>query len=388
MSENKYTEVTTQGWLSRLGEAFKGILFGLILFIIAFPLLFWNEGRAVDRIKAFDEGAGAVVHIESDQVNQQYNNKLVHLTDKATTNEILEDGVFNVSANALKLKREVQIYQWKESVSTKTEKQLGGSEKTTKEYSYSKVWDTRLIDSTGFKQTQYQNPSSIPYQSNTLQAREVTFGGFDFPDSLLQRVMNYKDMNIKGNSNISSLLGRAAQPYSGGYYIGENPASPKIGDLKINFQVIEPLVVSIVAQQYGNTFQPYAAKSGSRIMLLEYGPVSAESMFQIARESNVFLTWFLRILGLILMAAGLGMVLGPLSVIADVVPVFGNIVEAGTGLIAFLIALVLSVFTIAFAWLFYRPLVGIALLAVACAIIWLLKNKIQAVANKPASKQA
>ena len=40
------TEVSVESWGSRLGGAFKGILVGIILFILAFPLLFWNEGRA------------------------------------------------------------------------------------------------------------------------------------------------------------------------------------------------------------------------------------------------------------------------------------------------------------------------------------------------------
>lgn len=39
-----YTETTTQSWGSRLGDSLKGIIVGIILFIVSFPLLFWNEG--------------------------------------------------------------------------------------------------------------------------------------------------------------------------------------------------------------------------------------------------------------------------------------------------------------------------------------------------------
>lgn len=39
------TEVQTESYFSRLGNSFKGIGGGLLLFLIAFPLLFWNEGR-------------------------------------------------------------------------------------------------------------------------------------------------------------------------------------------------------------------------------------------------------------------------------------------------------------------------------------------------------
>ncbi|WP_339136467.1 MAG: hypothetical protein WGN25_01115 [Candidatus Electrothrix sp. GW3-4] len=58
MSDDSYTEVTNQSWFSRIGGAIKGIIFGFILFIIAFPLLFWNEGRAVKTYKTLKEGGG------------------------------------------------------------------------------------------------------------------------------------------------------------------------------------------------------------------------------------------------------------------------------------------------------------------------------------------
>ena len=41
----QYTEVTRKGYGTRIGESITGILFGLILFIASFVLIFWNEGR-------------------------------------------------------------------------------------------------------------------------------------------------------------------------------------------------------------------------------------------------------------------------------------------------------------------------------------------------------
>jgi len=51
------------------------------------------------------------------------------------------------------------------------------------------------------------------------------------------------------------------------------------------------------------------------------------------------------------------------------VPFFGDIVGAGTGILAFLIALPLTLVTIALAWLAYRPLIGIPLLLAAVGSI-------------------
>ena len=377
MSDENLTEVTTEGWLSRIGGAFKGIVAGLALFLLAFPLLFWNEGRAVDRIKALEEGAGSVVHIDAKAVDPANELKLVHATAKATTKEILLDPVFNVQANAIKLKRSVQTYQWQQETEEKKEKQLGGSEKTTKTYSYKKVWSESLIDSSEFKDTQYQNPVSTPFASQSEQAKSIDFGGFDFPSRLTSKMSNFNKVDLTSKP-VPSIQGiENITHHEGGYFIGEDPLNPQVGDIKVTFAAVSPETVSVVAQQTGNTFQPYITSNGGEILLLEYGVVGQEQMFQSALASNTFTTWLLRFAGLIMMTLGLSLILKPLSVLADVLPVLGNIVEAGTGFIAGLVAVVLTAITIAIAWVFFRPLIGIGLLLVAAAVLWVVKNKVK-----------
>ncbi len=58
---DSYTEVTSKGWFSRIGESIKGIVFGVILIPGMVVLLWWNEGRAVTTALSLKEGASAVV---------------------------------------------------------------------------------------------------------------------------------------------------------------------------------------------------------------------------------------------------------------------------------------------------------------------------------------
>ena len=116
---------------------------------------------------------------------------------------------------------------------------------------------------------------------------------------------------------------------------------------------------------------------GGTIELVATGVRSAESMFEAAHAENTALTWGLRVLGFVLMFIGIGLVLRPLSVLADVLPILGKIVGSGTSLIAGLVAAVLSLLTISIAWLFYRPLLGITLLVVAAGLTYLLRTKLQ-----------
>lgn len=134
--------------------------------------------------------------------------------------------------------------------------------------------------------------------------------------------------------------------------------------MKATFQIVRPQIVSIVAKQTGNTFAPYETRTRP-VELLQTGNHSAAEMFTKAHKDNVMLAWLLRLAGFLVMLIGLNMVFRPLSVTADVVPLFGRIVAAGTGIIAFLLAAMLSLITIAVAWLIYRPLLGIALFVIA-----------------------
>jgi hypothetical protein len=90
-------------------------------------------------------------------------------------------------------------------------------------------------------------------------------------------------------------------------------------------------------------------------------------MFKEAERANVMLTWILRGVGFLMMFLGLNMVLRPFAVVADVLPILGSLVGAGTGLVAAAVAICLTLVTIAISWLAARPLLAIGLLVLAVA---------------------
>ncbi|MSP27519.1 MAG: hypothetical protein EXR80_03505 [Methylococcales bacterium] len=62
------TEITSESWFSRIADSIKGMLFGFILFVIAFPLLWWNEGHSVERYHSLQEGQGVVISVPATAV--------------------------------------------------------------------------------------------------------------------------------------------------------------------------------------------------------------------------------------------------------------------------------------------------------------------------------
>ena len=55
--------------------------------------------------------------------------------------------------------------------------------------------------------------------------------------------------------------------------------------------------------------------------------------------------------------------------LADFIPLLGDLLRIGTALFAFAVAAPLSLLIIAIAWVFYRPLLGICLIVVAVGIL-------------------
>ena len=379
------TETTTESWGSRLGGSIKGVVIGGALFIAGFPVLFYNEGNSVKTARAIDEGEGACIAVESNaNIDQEYNDKLVHMSGKADTQDVLADDAFGISATAIRLERQVEMYQWIEESREQKKKKLGGSEETVTTYTYKKDWVSHAIDSSGFKESGHDNPGSMEFESDKMQASNVSFGAFRLNDDQIGCIGLAQDYKYPTNfvCKVERVKVAGKWIYVPNAETRNNPknvrdvaSQTRIGDMRVSFRVVYPHEISLIAKQHGDTFVAYTAKNGKKLSYLADGIKDAAEMFETARTNNAIVTWLVRIGGFLLMYFGLSMIFKPLSVLADVLPILGDIVEMGMNLVAGLIALICALVTIAIAWFFYRPILGGILLAVAAFFAWKLIQK-------------
>lgn len=363
-----FTEVEEEGWLSRIMESIKGVAAGLAMVVLAFPILFMNEGCAVKIAKGLEEGKGAVVSVSADKVDSANEGKLVHMTGDTKVSETLKDATFGVEASGVRLFRNVEMYQWVEVKKTKKKKKLGGKKKKVTTYEYKKEWKSSLVNSDNFKLAKNKkgerliNPANMRYESKDVMASAVAFGAFELNDALKQKMTKSKPLAAKKEWLAKLPKSDMARLNGENIYLGSNPDSPRVGDMRVSFSVVPVSVVSVVAKQAGNSFTPYVTKTDTQIQMLEQGKLTAAQMFKNAEDANVARTWIVRLIGFLMMAIGFGLVFKPLSVVADVVPFIGDIVGMGFAVVAGALAIPLSLITIGVAWVFYRPLVGIPLL--------------------------
>ena len=439
-----YQEVTTTGYGTRVGNSFKAIGSGILMFCIGTALLWWNEGRAVKTEKMLDEAGSAYVEMENpNKKDASLEGELICGTALATTEDSLSDAQFGIGAKAISLRRSVEYYQWVEHSEEKKEDKLGGKEVTTTTYTYSKEWVSRPVESAQFKDPAYQNKNMVltTIEDAEKYAENVTWGAYKLNESLIHSIssregmdlaiaedlMKQFDQNAKTayerfygvkqqpaqqpaetaavsdsvkavNDSINKAIANAENKKDLEYihqannvlYFGRVPGSPEVGDVRVTFEKVVPAKVTVMAVVDGDTFKPFKAKNGKRFQTLVMGKKSGDEIIDAEKEANNMWTWALRILGVLMVIGGLKGIFGFIETILKVVPFVAGIFGWGVGLVCSVVGIAWSLIVIAIAWLFYRPLLGISLLVLAGFLVWVFafkgKDKLKELAAKAKEK--
>ncbi|TGN14707.1 TMEM43 family protein [Leptospira ilyithenensis] len=356
--------------LGNFTESLKGTVGGVALLIASFPILFQNEGCAVDIAKGLEEGAALVQSIDANQNIGNYNGKLIHASGEAKAGAKISDSTFGIEVGALALSRDVEMYQWEEKVMEKEDK--------TKTYSYNAEWSASRVNSSNFEQKKDHVNPAFPYESDTIRPSSVSLGNLNFSQALIKSISPNSDLEYDSATvtRLKAKLSANAQIHDGQIYIGKNPLSPEIGDVRVNHQVAPEGTVSIIGLLNGAIVNPYQTKRDTTILVFDYGTKDAATMFQEEQDANVFRTWAVRIAGFFAMFLGFRLLFGPIAAAGGWIPILGGILEMGVSIVAGILAFSFSFITIAIAWIFFRPLLGIGLLVLGGgAFAYLLYQK-------------
>ena len=443
-----YQEVTTTGYGTRVGNSFKAIGSGILLFLAGTALLWWNEGRAVKTEKMLDEAGSAYVEMENpDKKDASLEGELICGTALATTEDSLSDAQFGIGAKAISLTRKVEYYQWVEHSQEKKEDKLGGKEVTTTTYTYSKEWVSRPVESAQFKDPAYQNKNMVltTVEDAEQYAENVSWGAYKLNESLIHSISSREGLDLAiaedllkqfdqstktayerfygvqknqqpaeqpaetaavsdsakaVNDSINNAIANAENKKDFEYihqasnvlYFGKVPGSPEVGDVRVTFEKVVPAKVTVMAVVDGDSFKPFKAKNGKRFQTLVMGKKSGDEIIEAEKEANNMWTWALRIIGILMVIGGLKGIFGFVETILKVVPFIAGIFGWGVGLVCTVVGVVWSLIVIAIAWLFYRPLLGISLLVLAGFLIWVFafkgKDKLKELAAKAKEKSA
>jgi hypothetical protein len=370
-SSDSVTDVTTTGWLQRIGQSIVGALIGILLVLGSIVLLWWNEGRAVEAIRALDRGAKQVVEAQAGAVDPAKEGKLLHLSGMMETKAPARDTAFGIGADSLlRVKRTVEMYQWVEHKESHSRKNLGGSETTETTYTYRKEWTDHPVDSSHFREPGGHGNPAMAVRSATIDSQDVRLGAYKVDRAVLDAVSAFTTLDPGQATNLPQGYRKDGDML----YRGADPNAPAIGDVRIHYKAVTAQTMSVVAAQANGSLAPFSDSNGYKIGLAEPGVVPAAVMFKEKAHEESVLTWILRAVGFVLMLIGFCLVASPLGVVLGVIPFLETLAEAGAFLMALIVSVPLTLLVIAAAWIAHRPLVGIGLIVAAIGLGYLLRR--------------
>ena len=345
--------------INRKKKQKSGIFGGIICILLATIILFYNEGRAVDTQKVINIAKKELIEVASSTVDPNNEGKLIVTSGQINLlNDMVYDSEFNVSMKTGKLTRVVEMYQWTE----RCEDDSNGTETCT----YTKKWSSDIIDDSDFS-SGYNNPDTMPYESKTFIMDNVKLGAFKLNDNLLNQlstktefkelsedVANSKNLNIK----------------DGAYTTYKE--TPEVGDVRISFLYNDAKDITIMGVQRADSFEEFKTeKNDYTILALEEKILSGNEFTELLTSQNKTMTWIFRLVGTILMIAGVASILSIIKYLASYIPFLGKFVMNAIGLISILVGLALSLVIIAISWFVVRPVLSIILLVVIGGLIYL-----------------
>ncbi|XP_029007162.1 transmembrane protein 43 [Betta splendens] len=387
---NQHTRVSVKsnpGFLERLSETAGGTLVGVGLFFLSIYILFTNEGRALQTASSLDEGLSLVVSLGPyASLDLQNNNHLVHLSAKLRTAQPLHDPNYRVVLQAVKLKRQVEMYQWVEHQESRDYKE-NGETKTETTYTYNTEWKSELVNSRNFDQEiGHQNPSAMPVESVTVVAPEVKVGPFVLSKGLVEQINNFQTLKLSDYSAFN--LDPFFTIHDDYFYHTPSPLRPEVGVVRVRFSFaglsgetshLGPAqTASVVAMQRGDQLKAFKTRSGDNLEILYLDDLSAEEIFEKEHQHNKLKTWGLRAAGWALMFISIQLTMRIIYTLVDWVPLLRELVSVGLKIFALCVSCSLSLITIGAGWLFYRPFVAAALCALALFPMFLARSGLSA----------
>ncbi len=331
---DQIVETSTTGWLQRILNSFLGILIGLLLFVGSFVLLYWNEGH-------FDlsKDAKKAVQVTATQTpDASLNGKLIAVTGPVLSQETLGDGLYLKPTNVLAVTRKAEIFEWNESQQSSSKTNIGGSNTTTTTYTYALDWTDSPHDSSQFKNpTGHVNPKKT-IDDTTIRVKSATIGNYSLDMQTID-LPSFSPIPLSQDNTIITAPTMLSSDY---VYTGHGTlASPQLGDMRVSYTgLADNTTLTAMGSQNDTMISSYYDAGGHKLYRLFQGSLG-DAVATLHKEYVLWI-WIFRAIGFLMMWIGLMLFFGPISVILDVLPVFGGISRGAIGFLTFLLSVILS----------------------------------------------
>lgn len=338
-----------------------GAFFGLILFLLAFGVIWWNEGKT-----NLADVARNSAPASAEQIDAANEGKLVAVTGSLGAGKPLADADFVEPGDYLALERVAEMYAWQESSASE------GEGETRKEYK--RDWSDSPADSSKFvNATDHFNPP-MQVKGSEFFADGAQIGSFtvDLANLSLPRKERTPFNNLQLSDN---LQGTVKDDFF--YLAPAKPDDPKVGDIRIYYNTLaSPLNVTLFAQQNGSNLISFPYDKGRNTFYRAITGDRNQAIATLETENTIF-TWAMRVGSFLMMWFGLGIVFSPLVNLLGILPGLRQVGRFITSVVTFAITLVVWLVATAVAivlqnvWL----LIALVVVLVGGGYVWVTRRK-------------
>ena len=361
------------------------LIIGTLILAFGTWALIKNEVTRLKTASLLDTVASSYVELEDPGViDPALNGKIIHSIGLTSTEDILTDEEFGLSANALILKRSVEYYQYEEHTKTYTE----SNDTRVTEYSYSIGWNNQIISSKTFydESLRGKNVPIITLDTLTLRASEACFGAYKLPrEFFTQAEANTSDSHLDRigvgsvspsilaafNERVENAIGNSGEfvTVSDGYlYVGADPGNPQPGDVRVSYYILAPEVASIMGRINGDSID-FVRKGGRSFGVFYTNEHPADAFLAAGEDDNQTLAWGFRVCGLILVLIAFIMIFKGVDRRPTPVPVLSKLYKDSIFLPVVVFIVGWTAAAIGLGRVFLEPVSGVLLLLGGCGIL-------------------
>jgi hypothetical protein len=324
-----------------------GVMGGALLFLCAFPVLYFNEAQE-NLSKVAEQAVEYNEALESSYLG--YTVGAFSATNKANDPLLTREFVA--------VTRKVEMYGYIETQSTSTANS-GNTQSTSNSeirYTYSKAWLVNPSQTTTWRGRVIDFPRDLPINYNTWilnlpQAQTSTSTGLSMNnipvDATNLDLSAFNDLSVTQDmiaDNIYTVV------LSDLYFSNQgtfNSSIPVIGDVRISFTVIEFDDQGLLLGNIDNNqFSAFTTDSGNILYRFFNGESTIENVVSKLQTEYQLTIWIFRAVGFFMLFIGLLLSFKPISTLFNFIPIFGSVGSGLFTIMLFVVSLVLAVTTI------------------------------------------
>jgi hypothetical protein len=283
--------------------------------------------------------------------------KLVHVAGLVTSAGGVKDPDIGLSMKGVRLARTVEMLQW-------TQSETGSG--ADKKFVYKTEWRDHAVNSASFNEpNRYNYPRFPVIRSRVYTAQDATIGAYPLGPAALVALeggdlLNATPAELELARNAT---GRSAVLISGGFYFGESPDSPRLGDWGATYRIVPEGPASFIARQGAQGLERFKGEKGESILLAAPGILSPDEVLRYGPGADPLYLWLGRAAGLLVLFLGFLGVFIPADALGRMLPALSARVVGATVPTAAAATMMAGSCALAAVWLTQRPMVSAALVA-------------------------